>query len=514
MGNAFFNRKSLAIGGVLLLALGLRLWGANFGLPYLDHPDEGYLTMPALNILKTGDFRPYRLEYGSAYIYSLALLYIPLFVFDVARGTYHSVSDLPVIPDFHIVGAYPSPEVFLLARIFTAILGTVTVYLIYYLGKRIVGWRAGLLGAAFLAIAPLHVANSHFATTDVPMTFLATLAMIPVLNVFERGDRQDYFWAGICVGLTASTKYSGGIIIVAFMVAHLMRAKDWGDIFNVRLVIGLIATVMGFLIGTPYAVDLPYFLNWVAFQVSVYRNLATQGEYLAGPVPLSLSRDLFLGPMGIIACLGVVGLAWLIRRYGRLGIVTSMFFVLLIGLAFSQTVRLNRWLVPAISSLTLGAGIGFDALIVWMKARLPQVRYQQLVTLTIFCFVAMMPAIATVQSDILLASPSIRAESGDWIRNNISADAKIIADPMGPAIGGWARNLSLTWNFVSHDPSWYSEQKFDYLIISDVFVNPDLTVESVNAYHQLMSRFSLVKTFQGTILGVGDFYIWIYQINP
>ncbi len=40
----------LAVGGILILALALRLWGINFGLPYAYHFDEPAYVSAALNL--------------------------------------------------------------------------------------------------------------------------------------------------------------------------------------------------------------------------------------------------------------------------------------------------------------------------------------------------------------------------------------------------------------------------------------------------------------------------------
>ena len=53
-------------------------------------------------------------------------------------------------------------------------MGTASVYLVYRLGRVAFGRPAGLLAALFLAVAPLHVAYSHMAVTDV--TAVALLA--------------------------------------------------------------------------------------------------------------------------------------------------------------------------------------------------------------------------------------------------------------------------------------------------------------------------------------------------
>ena len=49
--------KSILI-GILLVGLLLRLYGINFGLPYLYNPDEPNLVRIAFRILSSQDFNP------------------------------------------------------------------------------------------------------------------------------------------------------------------------------------------------------------------------------------------------------------------------------------------------------------------------------------------------------------------------------------------------------------------------------------------------------------------------
>jgi len=50
-------------------------------------------------------------------------------------------------------------------------------------------------------------------------TFIAMLAIVHSLDVFERGNWRDYIWAGSWVGLTASPKLSGGVVFGALLTA-------------------------------------------------------------------------------------------------------------------------------------------------------------------------------------------------------------------------------------------------------------------------------------------------------
>ncbi len=62
-----------------MLALVARLWGLNFGLPYLYHPDEPTYVSIAQNMFKAGDWNPRSFVFPSLFFDINALAYIPFY---------------------------------------------------------------------------------------------------------------------------------------------------------------------------------------------------------------------------------------------------------------------------------------------------------------------------------------------------------------------------------------------------------------------------------------------------
>ncbi len=50
------NRNNILLSAIIIGGLMLRLSGNDFGLPNLYHPDEDALIMPALEIIRSGNF--------------------------------------------------------------------------------------------------------------------------------------------------------------------------------------------------------------------------------------------------------------------------------------------------------------------------------------------------------------------------------------------------------------------------------------------------------------------------
>ena len=62
------------------------------------------------------------------------------------------------------------------------------------------GRTVGILAAGFLAVDLLHVRDSHWVTTDVPLTFLITLATFYALRYWRDGRLADAGAAGLVAG--------------------------------------------------------------------------------------------------------------------------------------------------------------------------------------------------------------------------------------------------------------------------------------------------------------------------
>jgi 4-amino-4-deoxy-L-arabinose transferase-like glycosyltransferase len=116
-------------------------------------------------------------------------------------------------------GVHPSA-----VRLVVALLGALTIVLVYLIGRRLAGPLAGLAGAALFAIYPVTI----FFTGKLMSEPLATLTLAgAVLSFFWAGDpgRHRLAWAlpGFLLGLTAFARPEYLAFIVVFAVIALFR---------------------------------------------------------------------------------------------------------------------------------------------------------------------------------------------------------------------------------------------------------------------------------------------------
>jgi hypothetical protein len=201
----------IGVGAVAVVALALRLAGIGWGLPnsqhyFSYHPDEIFLLMPAFGFAQ-GDWNPHFFNYGTLYIYLVGIPAVAL----------HLVPDSVRFP----LGLAP---LYLAGRIVTALLGAATIPVLYLALRRESkphAWGSALL----LAICPLHVINSHYATVDVPATFFITLAFLFALRGADQPTLKHAALAGFFVGLAAATKYNAALFLVPAMLAPMLARK-------------------------------------------------------------------------------------------------------------------------------------------------------------------------------------------------------------------------------------------------------------------------------------------------
>src|SRR6202022_730983 len=189
---------------LFLFALSVRLYRVGWDQHHFFHPDEravGFaverLSFPPLQL------NPHFFAYGSLPLYAIKCATGLLGIFRASLRGYDS-------------------SIFA-GRVISACLGAATAVLIGLLGARLYGRRVGLLAGFLMAAAVLHVQNSHFATSDVPLTFLVLLALYFLVRVVESGGLVHSLAAGLVTGLAIATKFSALPILLPVGIALLYR---------------------------------------------------------------------------------------------------------------------------------------------------------------------------------------------------------------------------------------------------------------------------------------------------
>ena len=237
---------ALAVLIIVVLALSLRLWGIDFGIPAWFHPDEEVKAHAVAHMLETGDLNPHYFKHPSL------LLYL--------SGALAWVSAL-FMPDTH-----PEQLVRLCGRVVSALSGSLSCALVYYIGRVLAGRWMGIGAGLLLAVNPLLVTCSRYMKEDALLVFWILLVVLFSLRASSRGVRQLWF-AASCVGFATGSKYSGVLsaLIPAYAIVALLSPQERRRALRPMQILGFIGVAIGsFLLTTPYSLlDLSGFLEGV-----------------------------------------------------------------------------------------------------------------------------------------------------------------------------------------------------------------------------------------------------------
>jgi len=237
---------------ILLIAAVVRFWGIGFGLPHnWCRPDESRIVGLAIR-MGGGDLNPHFFNYPTLYIYVLLLLYGFYFFVGRLAGHFHTASD------FLYQFAVDPTAFYLIDRWLAALFGIATVYAVYRLARTRFSRGPSLAAAFFLAVTHLHVRDSHFGVTDVPMTCLIVISVFFIVRSRDSKCWKQYLWAGIFAGLATSVKYAGIFLAAPMAIAHVLtiieEKRPWREIIiDQRIGIFCAAVLLTFLAGTPFA---------------------------------------------------------------------------------------------------------------------------------------------------------------------------------------------------------------------------------------------------------------------
>lgn len=431
------SKQSKAIKLVLFLILGiavfLRLLGIKHGFPFIFHPDEPTIIRSALGL--RFNINPEHFDWPHLYIYLNYFLYMGVARFRtilVDVGLKETISAaFPLLWNDVLIYYY-------LTRIFSAVLGALTIFPVYLAGKEIFNKRVGLLAALTFAVLPFHVWHSHYALSDVPMVFMLACGLFFAAKIMKQNDVSHYAKAGLFIGLAASTKYNGGLSAVMVPLAHLLRVSADRDesLFDfwgiVNLVVSGLFAVFGFLLGTPFALldfetftrtDGPKGALWQFTNVGSI-DLAARPAKFVSDVTYKITND-----VGYVVFLvfGIVLIGLLIRSLRRINKQEDqgLWFLTLPALfllAYISGFRVSRshYFMISYPFLALVFGYALDKITQWFRGKGQFLGYLSLALLV------GVPFYFSLEGSLRFAKGDTRNRLADWFSSNLAPTDKVI----------------------------------------------------------------------------------------
>jgi hypothetical protein len=111
-------------------------------------------------------------------------------------------------------------------RLPTALAGTLEVVLVFLLGQRLFGVRAGLTAAAVLATLTVHLSFSRHGLINLESSLVWTIAMLLVVEATARRSARPLAIAGVVLGLGVYAYYAARPALVAVPTLLVLAALD------------------------------------------------------------------------------------------------------------------------------------------------------------------------------------------------------------------------------------------------------------------------------------------------
>jgi 4-amino-4-deoxy-L-arabinose transferase-like glycosyltransferase len=365
-----------ALGAILAGAAALRLAGIQYGLPYgsLLDPDEQNVVPRAWRMTHGGGLNPHFFDWPTLVTYVLA-------PFQAWHGGPSYLTGRLVIVAFALVGVGAA----------------------WWLGSAAYGTVAAAIAAAVTAVESTHVAFSHAAVTDIPLTTFVTIALaLLVTGRFEL--------AGLAIGLAAAAKYPGVLVVVPLVV---VAWHQWR-----RLVLSVALAGVAFFAASPFVfldagstwsalsrIQREHRRGWLGFEHDHWSGIAFGGRLWDG-----------LGPVLVIAVAAL--LVALARRSRRGDVVLGVFVVAYYVSLLPLHSHFPRYVLPLVPALGALAG-----------------RFRAIAPVTLLLLIV--PLAWSIRDDARLTRTDTRVVAARWIAENVPKGSTIAAESSTAVPGGY-----------------------------------------------------------------------------
>lgn len=224
--------RTKSVNGLYLVILtGLCLFSFSYQLgevpPY--HTDENFYILSAKNMLQSGDY---------------------------LTPMYHDEKRFakPILFYWLVAASYKAFGINLVsARLWSVVFGTLSVGLVYLIGRRLFKPQAALVGAFIFPSIYLHFQITRWATTDMTLNFFILCSFYFFIKGFQEEPhrRRNFYLFYFAMALGFLTKGPPAILLPGLTIAAFLFIRgDWKMFAQMRLPAGLLILL---------AVDVPWF---------------------------------------------------------------------------------------------------------------------------------------------------------------------------------------------------------------------------------------------------------------
>ncbi len=227
-----------------------------------------------------------------------------------------SLTNIPALLSLQVGNAHP-PLYFLLLRLWmipggqsegwtrllSVLLGLPAIGLVYLIGKRLAGQKAGLWAALLYTVMPLMLIYNRELRMYSLFVTLSCLSLYLLLRALDRGRILDWIFYSLATFLTLITHYHGLLVMLAqgiFVLADAVLSKrNRPQLFRF-----LIAAGVALILFQPF---LPAFLDAFTGKSGMWQADANSGFIAVAYLAFSLALGQTIMPWNPLAVIGAVG---------------------------------------------------------------------------------------------------------------------------------------------------------------------------------------------------------------
>jgi hypothetical protein len=357
--------------------------------------------------------------------------------------------------DFVARGASSAPEfaarmerdpsgMFLFGRVIGALMGVLTVFLVYLVGTRLWDRRLGLTAALLLALNPFHVLTSQRVIDPNLLALLFVLLATVALAREGAPDARRAAIAGAMVGLAAASKYVPIVLLPVVALAQIERTDRGWRVRWEAVAAAVLGAAIAFFVASPYTI-----LDWTQKSQSMaeqrWRLLSEWVGLSEAPLslPTYLTRTFpaMLGWPGYLAA--IAGTALLFARRSRGWLVAAVPLALLLPTGIMGLAQ-ERFMVPALGSLVVAAAYALLRAAESWRARMPPLAP------ALLALVVAWPLPSYVRTREALRLPDTRILAHRWIEGAIPGTEPMALDVYGPEFPPrFDERLAFSWPFLA-----------------------------------------------------------------
>lgn len=323
-------------------------------------------------------------------------------------------------------------------RSLSALVSSISIILIYYLGKELKNRKVGLIAAFIFAFTPTLIQHAHFYVTESMLIFLFLWLGLSSLRILQKNNFKNWILVSIPFGLSVGCKLSAlSYIIIPFftLIILITRSK------NLKVKMNNISrfswfSFISFLIF--FAVSPYTLLNSTKFVQSAfgYENAVVQGTIkvpytiqFEHTTPFVFQITNLFWQMGLfIPILGIIGLfVWIYLIYLKKISINSLPFLFFGVLYFiyicTWYAKFIRYTLPSIPIFIISSSIFLYYIFTFKVKYVPSFVLKGMVLFMLFS-----TFIWSLMNMSIYFTKSTRISASEWIYQNIPNRSSITGE--------------------------------------------------------------------------------------